>query len=45
MEDFCETLTTEIKKVKTSESEMKNTINEIGNMLHAMNNSMEEGKE
>jgi len=42
IEDISETLTTEIKELKKNPSEMKNTINEIGNKCDAMNIRLEE---
>ena len=41
IEDICETLTTETTELKKNQSEMKNAINEIGNMLDTMNSRLE----
>ena len=38
-------LTTETKELKKNQSEMKSTINDIKNMLDAMNSRMEEAEE
>ena len=44
-EDIRETLTTEIKELKKNQLEIKNTINEIGNRLDAMNSRLEKAEE
>ena len=40
-----ETLTTEIKELRKNQSELKNTINKIGNGLDAINSRPEEAEE
>jgi len=45
VEDFRETLTTEIKELKNNQSEMKNEITEIPKRLNEMNTRTEEAEE
>ena len=45
IEDISETLTTEIKELKKNQLEMKSEINDIRNILHAMNRRLEEAEE